>query len=1476
MISNETGTTGLVVASINPTLTDVTIDDLVTFTETAGDATCAGGDYWIKGNSSTNTMRGCENGTAFDVNTTAGSASWSSLTAPTGAVTMDSDNNAEIVQFNYTSDLGATDVAFQVEQLTGNPVAGSILFGLTYADPDITPFSITDGTDTLTINTALDTISTDAAQLVLEQTGDMFGTVRLILGNRTGLTGAQFEQAGSVDLVDFQFKTLSNTWSVRLEDRAGSTFLLDPEFQFGQGGNPSFLIGISAVAVRPNNPAPLDAFTIMRLPGASPSQSDGHYFVQSASSDDGSPHTIDWRRWVDVTSNAGASILTWQSRIDAASFADRMTLTDAGELTPVKLSFGAASDVSLERTSDPNTVLGIAQTAGSVFGLPVVAGDPNTATWGTGQDGRAWFNSTSNLWRGWDGSAIQTIGPGAGGNVDLLDGSVHQDTAAASVTRGGIVVGKTATPVWDLLTIGGANTFLGSDATDATWTSLTLASAQFANQGTTIQVLHGNASGNPSWGSVVAADLAAGFIDATTDLAAGLCGANTILERQAAVWACIATPSGGAVRWDELNDPTSTVLMTSSTVTELFDLDFQANYTAELLFDVRTTTGTPSGGVLANFQIHDSDVTILRAWDGTNGVEVSGAGILSALSTGGVDWAALLNYPTGCTNQFVVIIADTLTCDTVTAADTDETTFTGVTWGANADFVWNFNTVGGSNPDSVISFTGANINVSTGVLQEGGVNVVVDSFTITSGNGLSGGGDLTSNLTLVVDLNETVDGVGSSSNLSGMEFTATGELALLQDCATGQILKYTTTGDLWECQNDDDSGGSPAWEALVNTADTATSYVSTADAETVTFDFQSAFSTDRFIIQDSTGNPTAGTLLQVTVTDPQVEGLRVEKNTTDEGSFFNISNSNTASRAFMRVISDTAQGGIAAYGSTHATAADETWFWSAGASGKLLIRQDGAKPIEFWTNGSEQGTISSTGAWTIGGTLEAGTLTESSNAVPNATDHLGFFAATTSLQFIDVISDETGTGLAVFDDDPLFSNQVRFTAIAAPSYVAGQLFYDSTDQALSFHNDESDVALQIGQEGWIRVRNVTGSTINNGQVVYIVGIDSGLPSIALARADAMATAQAVGIATHSIEDTTNGYVTAYGLVRDFDTLAFTVADRLYLSASTAGLMTNTAPSDPNFVVPIAIVTEDNATTGDVLVTLAPPRPTGGAGIQVLGNSISTLSSEENFLVSGALSCGANTAGKMQTHTTPLQYCDNAGPPVLQYAAYGAIDGDALAGDDADSFFDAGTIGVARGGTNLASGTDGGILGFTATGTLASSALLTANALVLGGGAGATPSTPVGLGTTTTLLHGNVGGAPSYGSVVDGDISANTITAASVAAPLKTFDKSIVIIDPTTGEDDKVQWMHGKAVTYTDVDCSTDAGTVTIDMDHRVITTPNTVGTDILTGTIVCDTDNQADGGFADATIPANVPVNLSITGVSGAGTVRIHIRGTVD
>lgn len=69
------------------------------------------------------------------------------------------------------------------------------------------------------------------------------------------------------------------------------------------------------------------------------------------------------------------------------------------------------------------------------------------------------------------------------------------------------------------------------------------------------------------------------------------------------------------------------------------------------------------------------------------------------------------------------------------------------------------------------------------------------------------------------------------------------------------------------------------------------------------------------------------------------------------------------------------------------------------------------------------------------------------------------------------------------------------------------------------------------------------------------------------------------------------------------------------------------------------------------------------------------------------------------------------------------------------------VAVADGGTGLSSGTSGGVLAFTGSTTLASSAALTANGLVYGGGAGAAPAA-LSAATNGQIPIGNTGSAPT--------------------------------------------------------------------------------------------------------------------------------------
>lgn len=139
----------------------------------------------------------------------------------------------------------------------------------------------------------------------------------------------------------------------------------------------------------------------------------------------------------------------------------------------------------------------------------------------------------------------------------------------------------------------------------------------------------------------------------------------------------------------------------------------------------------------------------------------------------------------------------------------------------------------------------------------------------------------------------------------------------------------------------------------------------------------------------------------------------------------------------------------------------------------------------------------------------------------------------------------------------------------------------------------------------------------------------------------------------------------------------------------------------------------------------------------------------------------------------------------------------------------GTLPVASGGTGLTAGTSGGILAYTATGTLASSAALTANKMVIGGGAGVVPATTSVFGTAAAVTTGTYAQAVGYadtvvalgntGTAINLDVTGGNVFTATLTGnatitlryPVATGSSSFTLIltnDGTAGR--TVAWAGG--------------------------------------------------------------------------------------
>lgn len=208
------------------------------------------------------------------------------------------------------------------------------------------------------------------------------------------------------------------------------------------------------------------------------------------------------------------------------------------------------------------------------------------------------------------------------------------------------------------------------------------------------------------------------------------------------------------------------------------------------------------------------------------------------------------------------------------------------------------------------------------------------------------------------------------------------------------------------------------------------------------------------------------------------------------------------------------------------------------------------------------------------------------------------------------------------------TDYIDFDTAAITADAVGRLHWDNADnaQTLSLGMAGGSVVQQIGEELYYRIKATTA--INNGQVVMFAGSVGASGGLKGAPATGLLPDQSnyvMGVATENIATNGWGYVTYFGEVRGINTTggaeAWADGDILYYNPAVAGGLTKNKPAAPNPIVIVAAVVHA-ASNGTLFV-----RPTYGSTFGGTdGNvSFSSLTNGDVIVYDGALQYWKNVA-----------------------------------------------------------------------------------------------------------------------------------------------------------------------------------------------------------------------------------------------------------
>jgi len=175
--------------------------------------------------------------------------------------------------------------------------------------------------------------------------------------------------------------------------------------------------------------------------------------------------------------------------------------------------------------------------------------------------------------------------------------------------------------------------------------------------------------------------------------------------------------------------------------------------------------------------------------------------------------------------------------------------------------------------------------------------------------------------------------------------------------------------------------------------------------------------------------------------------------------------------------------------------------------------------------------------------------------------------------------------------------------------MGGDLLADG-DQTRTIGSETNRFVTTHGDlNGAVRFKAKANVALSKGDVVYIAGVSGGVPTVDKAQANSSSTMPAFGVCYAAASLNAEVQIVTFGNLEGINTGSFAVGDTLFVSATTAGALTNSAPAgESNLIQNIGRVVKVDAVGNSGVYKI------GGAGRT---NATPNLDNNKIFLGNGS-------------------------------------------------------------------------------------------------------------------------------------------------------------------------------------------------------------------------------------------------------------------